>query len=141
MNVIQLTTEEQWLEAYPVMHELRTHLSEQEYLQLLKDMTPQGYRMFALYVNKEIVAVTGIIQLVNFYNFKHIYVYDLVTKGSERSKGYGEELLSFVHQLAKDEGSKSVVLSSGLQRLDAHRFYEEKMDYRKTSYSFTHELN
>ena len=140
MNVIQLTTEKQWLEAYPVMHELRTHLSEQEYLQLLKDMTPQGYRIFALYVNEEIVAVTGIIQLVNFYNFKHIYVYDLVTKGSERSKGYGEELLSFIHQLAKDEDCKSVVLSSGLQRLDAHRFYEEKMDYRKTSYSFTHEL-
>lgn len=140
MTIQEIKTEKQWLEAYPVMQELRTHLSQQEYLKLLKDMIPKGYRMFALYIDGEIVAITGIIQLVNFYDYKHLYVYDLITKGSQRSKGYGQNLLTFIHQLAKEEGCHSVALSSGLQRKDAHRFYEEKMAYRKTSYSFTHEL-
>ncbi|MCT8138315.1 GNAT family N-acetyltransferase [Anaerobacillus sp. CMMVII] len=140
MIVKQLTSEQQWLEAYPVMHELRTHLSEEDYLQLLNAMVPKGYRMFALYVNETIVALAGIAQLVNFYNLKHIYVYDLVTKETERSKGYGEELLSFIHQLANDEGCHSVALSSGLQRKNAHRFYEEKMEYKKTSYAFVRQI-
>lgn len=140
MFIQELKTEQQWLEAYPAMHELRTHLTEHDYLQLLKQMVPQGYRMFALYVNEEIVAVAGISQLVNFYNFKHMYVYDLVTKASVRSNGYGQKLLSFIHQLAKEEGCHSVALTSGLQRKDAHRFYEEKMAYEKKSFSFIHEL-
>ncbi len=140
MNIMELTTEQQWKEAYPVMNELRTHLTEEDYLQLVRDMVPQGYRMFALYDNGKIVALTGIIQLVNFYNMKHIYVYDLITKESERSRGYGEKLLFYIHQLARDLGCHSVALSSGLQRLDAHRFYEEKMGYRKASYSFLYNL-
>jgi GNAT superfamily N-acetyltransferase len=141
MTVVkEMKNKEEWIQAYPVMHELRTHLSENEYLALLEKMVPQGYRMFALFQGEQVVAVTGLIELDNFYNFKHIYVYDLVTKESERSKGYGEALLSFVHNLAKETGCHSVALSSGLQRLDAHRFYEERMDYQKTSYSFVHRI-
>ncbi len=140
-NVVELKTQEEMLHAYPVMHELRTHLSEKEYLDLLEKMVPQGYRMFALYVNGNIVAVTGIIELVNFYNSRHIYVYDLVAKQSERSKGYGKELLTYIHEFAKETGCSYVALSSGLQRLDAHRFYEEKMNYDKTSFAFVHTLD
>lgn len=135
-KIKELTTLEERLAAYPVMHELRTHLSKEEYLVLLEEMIPQGYRLFALYSDNEIVAVTGIVELVNFYNKKHIYVYDLVTKTTERSKGYGEELLSYIHTIAKMNQIETVSLSSGLQRINAHRFYEEKMNYKKTSYSF-----
>jgi hypothetical protein len=31
---------------------------------------------------------------------------------------------------------ESVALSSGLQRTNAHRFYENKMDHNKVSYVF-----
>jgi hypothetical protein len=41
-----------------------------------------------------------------------------------------------VHEWAKENNYESVVLSSGLQRTDAHRFYEDKMDYDKVSYVF-----
>jgi GNAT superfamily N-acetyltransferase len=140
MIVKELKSKEEWLQAYPVMHELRTHLSEEEYLDLLNRMVPQGFRMFALCQGDQVMAVTGIIELVNFYNLKHIYVYDLVTKETERSKEYGETLLSFIHNLAKEKGCHSVALSSGLQRIDAHRFYEDKMDYEKTSFSFVHKV-
>jgi GNAT superfamily N-acetyltransferase len=138
--VKEMKTQKEWLQAYPVMQELRTGLSEDDYLSLLEQMVLQGFRMFALFQDENIVAVTGIIELVNLYHLKHIYVYDLVTKETERSKGYGEELLGFVHNLAKETGCNCVALSSGLQRLDAHRFYEEKMNYKKTSYSFVHKL-
>ncbi len=136
----ELTTKQDFIEAFKVMHELRTHLDEEGYLQLLEPMLEEGYRMLVAIEEEEIVAATGIIQLTNFYNGKHIYVYDLVTAEAHRSKGYGEKLLSHIHTLAEQEGCSSVALSSGLQRTDAHRFYEEKMGYAKTSYAFVKTL-
>jgi GNAT superfamily N-acetyltransferase len=136
----ELTSQQEFIEAFKVMSELRTHLDEDGYLELLETMQKEGYRMFVAKEGKEIVAVTGIIQLTNFYNGKHIYVYDLVTAAAHRSKGYGEKLLSHIHTLAKSEGCSSVALSSSLQRKDAHRFYEEKMGYARTSYAFVKQL-
>ncbi|MBM6616756.1 GNAT family N-acetyltransferase [Bacillus suaedaesalsae] len=141
-NVVikEMKTKKDFESAYPVMHELRTHLSLEDYFSLLDKMVPQGFRMFAAFHAEQVVAVTGVIELVNFYNFKHLYVYDLVTKETERSKGYGDVLLSYIHTLAEESDCRYVALSSGLQRTDAHRFYEEKMNYKKTSYSFVYEV-
>lgn len=136
----ELVEESQWLEAYPVMHELRTNLDEEAYLALLREMNAEGYKMLALYDGGWIVALSGIIVLTNFYFGKHVFVYDLVTKASERSKGHGETLLEYVHQYAKDNGCQTVALESGLARVDAHRFYETKMGYRKPGFSFTKSL-
>lgn len=90
--------------------------------------------MFALLEKEKIVAVAGVIQLTNLYYGKHIWVYDLVTDESNRSKGYGEKLLSYVQTWGKEKGCGIVALSSGLSRIDAHRFYENKMGYAKTGY-------
>lgn len=139
-HIKELTTLQEWKDGFTVMKELRTHLDEGTYLGLLAAMRDEGYRMFAVIRNNEMVAVTGIIQLTNLYNGKHIYVYDLVTAESHRSNGYGEMLLSYIHSLAKNHGCSSVALSSGFKRKDAHRFYEEKMGYKKTSYAFVKKL-
>ena len=45
----ELTEEQEWLEGYPVMMELRTHLSRRTYLDFLRKMKEEGYKMFALY--------------------------------------------------------------------------------------------
>jgi len=50
-------------------------------------------------------------------------------------------LYSRVHQWAKENNYNIVSLSSGLQRVDAHRFYEEKMQYDKVSYVFLKRLS
>jgi GNAT superfamily N-acetyltransferase len=60
----------------------------------------------------------------------------LVTDSTKRSNGYGEKLLDFVHEWASHHNYQCVALSSGLQRVDAHRFYEAKMGYDKVSYVF-----
>jgi GNAT superfamily N-acetyltransferase len=133
----ELVHKEEWIEAFPIMKELRTNLTQSTYLDFLQSMREKGYQLFALYDNEQIVALTGIIILTNFYFGKHVFIYDLVTKSSERSKGYGEELLAYTHQYAKENGCGVVALESGLSRVDAHRFYETKMGYEKLGYSFT----
>lgn len=132
----ELLQEKEWLEAFPVLNELRTHLNKSTYLNFLHSMREEGYKLFALYDNEQVVAVTGIAIRTNFYYGKHIFVYDLVTQSSQRSKGYGEELLSYIHQFAIRNGCGIVSLESGLFRAEAHRFYETKMGYEKFCYSF-----
>ena len=96
--------------------------------------------MFALFENEEIASVIGIIEKTNFYDGKHIFVYDLITDKHKRSKGYGEKLLSYIEDMGKKNNCATITLTSGLQRIDAHRFYESKMSYIKSSYSFKKNL-
>ncbi|WP_017381339.1 GNAT family N-acetyltransferase [Paenisporosarcina sp. TG-14] len=139
-SILELTTIDQWVQAFPVMQQLRTDLTEKSFLDLLHEMRKEGYQLFSLIVNNQIVSLAGIGFRTNFYNKRHVYIYDLVTDSSHRSYGYGEKLLSYIHHWSLENGAVYVALESGLQRTDAHRFYEEKLDYDKWCYSFRRTL-
>lgn len=140
VTIKELKNDNQWRKAFPVMKQLRTNLDEETYLQLVKNMSVEGYKMFAVFEKEQVVAVTGVIQLTNLYYGKHIWVYDLITDESKRSLGYGEKLLSHIQSWSKEIGCDIVALSSGLLRQDAHRFYESKMGYTKSSYVFRKQI-
>ncbi|MGE7926520.1 GNAT family N-acetyltransferase [Lysinibacillus xylanilyticus] len=140
VTIEQLTSQQEWMEAYPVMAQLRTELTVEKYLRLLREMTRDGYILFALYENMQIVAVAGLSWRVNFYSERHIFVYDLVTDEKYRSRGYGEKLLQYLHQWGKENGAHYIALESSIQRIDAHRFYEDRLGYEKWCYSFRKSL-
>ncbi|WP_232819662.1 GNAT family N-acetyltransferase [Exiguobacterium sp. TNDT2] len=127
-------------ESFSVMNQLRPDLTLEAYRELVAAMRPQGYELYALYTDDTIVSLAGIEVRVNLYLEKHVFVYDLVTCMNHRSNGYGEMLLHFVHEYARDCGATCVALESGLARTEAHRFYKDKMDYAITSYSFRKQL-
>jgi GNAT superfamily N-acetyltransferase len=136
-----LTNETEWVEAFGVMKQLRPHLNEERYLELVREaVEKEEYRIASLYHGGKIVAVTGFMPMITLYNGRSVWVCELVTDSGERSKGYGEELLHFVEEWSKENGYELVSLSSGVQRLDAHRFYEEKMGYDKVSYVYLKRL-
>ncbi|WP_262371828.1 GNAT family N-acetyltransferase [Rossellomorea aquimaris] len=140
-TIKELQNRTEMIQAYPVMNELRTDLSKKTYLALVEEMRKEGYRLFALYEDDEIVSLAGIGERVNFYNKHHMYIYDFITSSNHRSKGYGKQLLEYVHRLADEIGVKYVALESGLERRDAHRFYEEKLGYEKWCFSFRKKLS
>ena len=134
--ITELTTIKQWVQAFPVMKQLRTDITEHTYLNLLNEMRKEGYRLFAFSINEQIVSLAGFCIRTNFYNKRHVYIYDLITDSSHRSRGYGENLLIYIHQWSLENGAEIVALESGVQRTEAHRFYEEKFDYDKWCFSF-----
>lgn len=140
-DIREAVTETDRREVFSIITELRDHLDLESYLVLLEEMREDGYRLFALYVDDEPIAVAGVKITTNFYLGRHVFVYDLVTTGEERSKGYGKRLLSFVHEWAADRDCEAVELESGLWRDDAHRFYTEQMGYEKYCYSFVRDLS
>ncbi|WP_028390058.1 GNAT family N-acetyltransferase [Bacillus cihuensis] len=137
LAIQELQTQDEFLKAFPIMSQLRTHLNENSYLELvLEAQEKEEYKLFALFDGNDIVAVIGFQPMITLYYGRFIWVCDLVTEANKRSNGYGEKLLSHVHEWAKEKNYENVALSSGLQRTDAHRFYEDKMDYNKVSYVF-----
>ncbi|MBM7602703.1 GNAT superfamily N-acetyltransferase [Metabacillus crassostreae] len=134
----KLKNVKEWKAAFPVMKQLRTHLGEEEFLELIQEASEkEHYQLLALYDKGKMVAVTGYMPMITLYNGKFIWVCDLVTDADSRSRGYGETLLNYVHKWSKENGFDMVSLSSGLQRIDTHRFYENKMEYDKVSYVFS----
>jgi GNAT superfamily N-acetyltransferase len=138
MKIAELTAEAELRAAWPVMRELRGHLDEEEWLELTGVMAADGYRLLALQEDDgTTLALAGIRVATNLYYGRHVWVYELVTTGGERSRGHGRALLGRVEEIAAAEGCEIVALSSGIQRADAHRFYEDRMGYERVSYTFT----
>lgn len=136
-TIRELQSQDEIMNAYPVMKQLRSHLDESTYLELVIEAQEKDrYKLFALFNDNEVVAVIGFEPMTTLYYGRFVWVCDLVTDSNKRSNGYGEKLLTYVHEWAKENNYQSVALSSGLQRTDAHRFYEERMNYNKVSYVF-----
>ena len=124
---------------YSVIRELRTHLSEDQFLRQVREQQAMGYRVAYIQSSGKPVAVAG-------YRFgrclawgRFMYVDDLVTIASERSQGYGAALLTWLQNQARQAGCDELHLDSGIQRTDAHRFYERE-GMSKTSYHYKLQL-
>lgn len=118
-----------WTVALPVLQELRPHLSVDLLEQVLREGAPQGLTFTAVFVGEPCVAVAGWRIIANTSAIRKLYVDDLSTAASERSRGYGRMLLDELRERAVAAGCRRLDLDSGVQRFDAHRFYlRERMN-------------
>lgn len=107
-----------------VMQQLRPAIGEDEFLVRAKrQQADEKWRLAYLEDGGEVVAVTGFRILDCMATGKTLYVDDLVTREDRRSKGYGEKLLIWMEQLAREEGCAVLRLDSGTHRTGAHKFY------------------
>jgi GNAT superfamily N-acetyltransferase len=141
MEIVELQTEEEFREAFPLMHELRPALTLESFLAITGDMVWDGYRLFGGREDGRLVALAGVAVCLNLYHGRHLWVYDLVTAPDVRSQGHGRALLLWLEDLARREGCERLALCSGVRRLDAHRFYEERMGYERASHLFVKKLD
>jgi GNAT superfamily N-acetyltransferase len=121
------TAPEEIRRCYAVMRELRTHIpNEQEFAERVQRQQKQGYRLAFLESDGDVCAVAGYRYLESLFSGKNLYVDDLVTRESDRSRGFGAELLDWLIVQAREHGCENLELDSGVQRFDAHRFYFSK---------------
>ena len=111
---------------YRVMAELRPHLSEQDFLSQVQRQRESGYQLTYVEQDTKVVAVAGHRISHNLAWGPFLYVDDLVTADTERSKGHGKQLLDWLIDYARQQGCLQLHLDSGVQRKDAHRFYERE---------------
>jgi len=119
-------TEDKLHECFPVMVQLRPHLDLHSFLERVALQFTSGYRLVYLESDNKVVALAGIRLSRNLAWGKFLYIDDLITDEAERSKSYGKQLLDWCIDHAKQNGCQQLHLDSGVQRKDAHRFYERE---------------
>jgi GNAT superfamily N-acetyltransferase len=132
----EMTTESEIKATFPVMKQLRTHLTEDKYVEMVQRQRElHNYHVVAVIEEEQIQAVAGyrISECLSFGHF--LYVDDLITDERARSKNHGRQLMAWLVDEAKKHGCGQLHLDSGVQRHAAHRFYlRERMDI--TCYHF-----
>ena len=134
MEIVELRSDAEVAEAFPVIRELHDGLDRRRYEELLAEMRPNGYRMFAVRDGGGLTAVAGVQVLTNLYYERHLYVYDLVATEGARSEGHGRALMDHVEAFAREEGCKYLALACGREREGALRFYE-RLGFERPGYS------
>ena len=83
----------------------------------------------------KVVAVAGFRVMEMLSTGRTLYVDDLVTDETRRSRGYGKAMLDWLQEYARAAGCETFSLDSGTHRQEAHGFYfRERM--RVTSFHF-----
>ncbi len=126
MSIRIAITDSEIVDCYSVMRELRPHIAEDQFLSRVRGQEDTGYRLVFIQEPDALVAVAGFRIGESLAWGRFLYVDDLVTLPAQRSKGHGARLLSWLREYAAKEGCLQMHLDSGIQRKDAHRFYERE---------------
>lgn len=129
------TTDAEIAACYPVMRELRPHISAEEFVPRVRRQAQTGYQLAAVKDAGQVVAVAGFRISENLPWGRFLYVDDLVTHSAHRSRGYGARLLNWLKGFAAAEGCAQLHLDSATWREDAHRFYARE-GLQLSSYHF-----
>ena len=140
MEAVRELTAAETASAWPALRELRPQIGSEDVFVELVDGTlrPEGYRLVASFEPgvDEPVAVAGFRLGHNLAWGRYLYVDDLVTRDHLRSRGHGARLLAWLRDEAMRLGCGQLHLDSGVQRVDAHRFYvREGMTFTSHHYA------
>jgi ribosomal protein S18 acetylase RimI-like enzyme len=123
LSITLAQTDAEIEECWPVMAQLRTHLTQKEYVSAVREQFGEGYQLAFVRRDGRVAAVAGFRLLQSLAWGRFCYVDDLVTDERTRSQGLGGELLRWLCEYARAKGCRRVELDSGVQRFAAHRFY------------------
>ena len=127
MEISVASTDAEIAGCHPVMSELRPHISAAEFVPPVRRLqTNAGFQLAFLRSGGDIKSVAGFRVSEWLAGGRYLEIEDLVSKASDRSKGYGGILFDWLKNHAAHAGCKQLRLVSSVRRLDAHRFYVRK---------------
>ena len=125
---------------FPVMKELRPHLSYDEFISIYQDLQKSdGYELVAFEKGEQILALMGYRFLSDFVRGRHLYIDDLVSTESSRSQGLGAKLLIYAEEIAKQNKCKVFRLCTGVENERGVKFYE-KNNWTKRAYAYAKKI-
>jgi GNAT superfamily N-acetyltransferase len=106
-----------------VMRELRPHIKAIDFTARVLKQQREGYQLALLEQDGGVRSVAGFRIFDLLFSGRTLYIDDLVTHDSDRSRGFGAALFDWLVEHAKENGCDYLTLDSGVQRFAAHRFY------------------
>ncbi|MCW5719138.1 MAG: GNAT family N-acetyltransferase [Bauldia sp.] len=123
VDVIECVGTEAFQAVWPVMRQLRSTISEDQFLARVKAAQGQGYRLFAAFQEGRPVGAIGWRIVDDLASGRSLYIDDLVADEAARGTGVGRSLMDFARAHAARLGCTQLRLNSGFQRKGAHAFY------------------
>ena len=124
MNIALCESDAAIQDCFPVLSQLRPHIKSYQFLARIRLQQREGYQLAAARdAAGKVAAVTGF-RITSFLAWgRTLYVDDLITDESHRSKNHGHDLFEWLLAHARSKACEQLHLDSGVQRFDAHRFY------------------
>lgn len=126
-------------EAAPLLRLLRHAIDEELFETRLTRAVADGYRAMVAHLDGVPAAMIGFRISDDVCWGRTFYVDDLVARPELRSSGLGSALIDAAKSEAARQGCDRIRLCSGLDRFDAHRFYE-RQGFKNTSLQFVYEI-
>lgn len=141
MTITLAETDADIARCFPVMVQLRPQLRAEEFTARIRRKHAEGYQLaFATDADGAVCSVAGFRFMDRLHAGLVLYVDDLVTDAESRSRGHGDRLFDWLVARAHQRGCTNLLLDSGTQRVDAHRFYLRKR-MKISAFHFTLPLN
>lgn len=134
-EVREVTTDEEWDEAVPVLRQLWSHVDEPFVREWREE---DGYRLFGLYEREvgsgraasgagaTLVAVAGVSVQRVLHHERHLWIHDFVVDERRRGEGFGSELLDWLDGWARDRDCEHLSLACRDGNDGARAFYESE---------------
>jgi len=139
-RIVEIQSKDDLEKCFPLMKELRPHLSIEEFLSIYHDAhQADQYEIAALEKDGQLLALMGYRVMTDFVRGRHLYIDDLVSTEKIRSKGLGAQLLLHAEQIAQHKNCKILRLCTGIENERGVKFYE-KNGWTKRAFAYVKKL-
>jgi GNAT superfamily N-acetyltransferase len=112
------------ISCFSVLQELRPKLMDMgQFVKQVQRQNRQGYVLVYMQEGDEVAACMGYRIFETLPWGKILYIDDLITRAKSRKKGWGNALLTYAIEQARETKCSEVHLDTGHHRYDAHRLY------------------
>lgn len=111
----------QWNEHYPSLEKLEADVQKQELYVLKKDEEVRGIVVLTSFMDEEYIPIEWLTKSGN-----NLYIHRLATHPDVWGRGYGQALMDFAEDFAREKGFISVRLDTFSQNKRNQRFYENR---------------
>lgn len=132
---IKLIEKENIFSVLPLLRELNTNTPEIILKERLLEMTQQHYECVGVFLDDELVGISGLWFLTRHYCGKTVEPDHVVIGEKHRNKGLGKKLFEWIYNYAQSIGCESSELNTYIENVKSHQFYENE-GYKKLGYHY-----
>ena len=132
---IKLIPTKDILTIIPLLKQINTTTSDEILKKRILEMTKQHYKCVGMYLNEELIGISGLWFLTRHYSGSTIEPDHVVINMAYRNKGLGKKLFKWIHNYAQSIGYEASELNTYIHNVPSHRFYENE-GYNKLGYHY-----
>jgi GNAT superfamily N-acetyltransferase len=110
--------------AFPLIKQMYPKLDIVAYKENINEMTEGGnYKMLAVFMDENLVGITGFWMLRRFYCGRYIQIGNMVVDANKRGAGIGRVILQKIEEIARENNCHKIILDSYTENKKSHSLY------------------